>query len=238
MGRERDREVKGLPLSVRCEQLSDDAVLYLGDALEVLPTLEAGSIDAVVTDPPYNVGFGYASTNDQRDDYAEWCAAWFAHLKRIARGPVVLTPGVVNVALWCGIEPPRWILCWWKPAAMSRSPVGFCNWEPALLYGKPLKRNGCDVIRAPIKPDRDMDGHPCPKPLQWGVGFVDLLTKPAMTVLDPFMGSGTTGIACARTGRKFVGVEIDPGYFDIARVRIAKEIDARKGQLFAASEGA
>jgi site-specific DNA-methyltransferase (adenine-specific) len=197
--------------------------LHLGDCLDVLRTLEPGSVDAVVTDPPYNVGFKYASVDDNRSDYAEWCGAWFALLGRACRGPIALTPGMVNVAMWCGIRPPKWIIAWHKPAAMGRSPVGFCNWEPALLYGKPHHQRGCDVVRATIKPDRDLDGHPCPKPVQWGVGFVELLTVAGMTVLDPFAGSGTTGVACARTGRNFIGVEIDPTYHAIAQRRIADE---------------
>ena len=113
---------------------------------------------------------------------------------------------------------------------MGRSPVGFCNWEPMLLYGKSKSRSGCDVVRATIKPDKDLEGHPCPKPLEWGIGFSKLVTKEGMTILDPFMGSGTTGVACANLGRKFIGIEIEPKYFDIACKRI--EIAYQQPRLF------
>lgn len=198
-----------------------DVKLYRGDCLDVLRTLPDGSVDCVVTDPPYNVGYSYTSTDDRRPDYEQWCSAWLSECLRISSGAVCISPGNVNVAMWCRISPPKWLLCWWKPAAMGRSPVGFCNWEPMLLYGKSKGRGGCDVVRACIKPDPELEGHPCPKPLDWGKGFVELLTKSGMTVLDPFMGSGTTGVACVNTGRKFIGIELDPDYFKIAKRRIA-----------------
>lgn len=218
-------------MTFRREQLSDDVTLYCGDCLEVLPTLPAGSFDCCVTDPPYNVGLGYASTDDRRDDYADWCQRWIVEVRRACPGPVAVSVGQSNLSLWAATAPPDWWLAWWKPAAMGRCVVGFNNWEPVALYGKPRKAV-CDVIRATIRPDADLGGHPCPKPLEWAEKQVDMLSQEGDAVLDPFLGSGTTGVACVRTGRRFVGIEIDPGYFDTACSRIAKEIDARKGQLF------
>jgi len=196
--------------------------LYRGDCLDILPTLEAGSVDAVVTDPPYNVGLNYASTEDRRADYAEWCAQWFAELRRIAgRAPITISVGQANLSQWAIIAPPDWWLAWWKPAAMGRCVVGFNNWEPIALYGRP-RRQACDVIRACIVPDPDVAGHPCPKPLEWATKQIEMLTQLGDTILDPFMGSGTTGVACVQTGRNFIGIEIDEGYFNIAKQRIEK----------------
>lgn len=199
----------------------DNVQLYNADCLEVLKTLAPGSVDAVVTDPPYNVGLKYGSTDDNRRDYAEWCAEWFAELRRVCSGPIAISVGQSNLSLWAKIAPPGWWLAWWKPAAMGRCVVGFNNWEPIALYGRP-KKAVCDVIRATINPDASLKGHPCPKPLEWGTKQVDMLSRSGDTVLDPFMGSGTTGVACVQTGRKFIGVEIDPSYFAIAEKRIAK----------------
>jgi site-specific DNA-methyltransferase (adenine-specific) len=196
--------------------------LHQGDCLEYLKTLEPGSVDAVVTDPPYNVGFAYNSTYDNRHDYAEWCAAWFADLKRVCNGPIAISVGQSNLSLWATLAPPTWWLAWWKPAAMGRCVVGFNNWEPIALYGKPTRAT-CDVIRAIITPDKSLEGHPCPKPYEWAAKQIEMLTQRGATILDPFMGSGTTGVACVRTGRNFIGCEIDPGYFAIAQRRIADE---------------
>lgn len=194
--------------------------LILGDCLQVLPTLPDASVDAVVTDPPYNVGLDYADSNDRRPDYREWCAAWLAELRRICRGPIAVSVGQSNLSMWASIAPPTWWLAWWKPAAMGRCVVGFNNWEPIALYGKP-RRQACDVIRATIKPDKSLAGHPCPKPLEWAVRQVEMLSETGGTVLDPFAGSGTTGVACLQTGRRFIGVEIDPSYHAIAQRRLA-----------------
>lgn len=208
-------------------------VLYCGDALVVLPTLPAGSADAVITDPQYNVGFDYASTTDHRPDYREWCTAWFAQLKRVCREPILISCGIVNVGMWHAIEKPSWILCWWKPACMGRSPIGFNNWEPVLMYGKSRGKGGCDVFEAVIKPDPSLNGHPCPKPLEWAKKQIQTLTARGDAILDPFLGSGTTGVAAATMGRRFTGIEIDAAYFDMARGRI--ENANGRGGLFEAA---
>jgi DNA modification methylase len=184
-------------------------------------TMPAGSVDAVVTDPPYNVGVDYnGSHNDNmtRDEFLAWAGAWFAECRRISQ--TVLITGQARLPDYAVIEPWKWLLAWWKPAAMGRSPVGFCNWEPVAMWGRGSS-SGVDFVRAPIIPDDTLNGHPCPKPLSWAVGLIDLLPW-AQTVFDPFMGSGTTGVACVRTGRNFIGCEIDPTYYAIAQRRIAE----------------
>jgi len=208
--------------------------LYLGDCLDVLPKLADGGVDAVVTDPPYNVGLNYEgdATADNKPEYQAWCIDWFVELRRICTGAVTISCGIVNLAMWCKIEDPHWVLCWWKPSGMGRSPVGFCNWEPMPMWGKTKGKGKCDVIRAPIIPNRALDGHPCPKPIEWGCGFVELLSEAGMIVCDPFMGLGTVGVACVRLGRKFIGIEKEPKYFDIACRRIENEVQNRQGRLW------
>ena len=193
--------------------------LRLGDCLDVLPTLEAGSVDAVVTDPPYNVGLNYASTNDRRADYALWCKAWGNELWRVAQ-TVSFTPGTPNVHLWLDMRDPDVWLCNWRPNGAGYSKAGFCHWEPMLVWGPIQGKRRTDVIRAPIIHDEDAEPHPCPKPIAWAVQAIELLAPKGGTVLDPFMGSGTTGVACVQTGRSFIGIELDAGYFEIARQRI------------------
>lgn len=202
-----------------------NATLYLGDCREILPTL--GAVDAVVTDPPYGVGFVYANHNDAHEGYHNWCIEWFAQLQQISQR-IAISCGIANLQTW---PPPTWTMCWHKPASMGRCPVGFNNWEPVLLYGK-VPRQIVDVFRAVIVPDRELDGHPCPKPLGWGMALVDMISVGGDLVLDPFMGSGTTGVACARLGRSFIGIEIEPKYFDIACRRI--EQAQRQTDLFVA----
>ena len=198
-----------------------DYTLHCGDCLDIMPTLEAGSIDAIICDPPYNVGFKYTSHDDNNALYEQWCQSWFYELKRICNGPIAISVGQTNLSMWARIAPPDWWLAWWKPAAMGRCVVGFNNWEPIAFYGKPTTQL-CDVIRAPIVPDDSTAGHPCPKPLEWAVKQVQKFTKPGALILDPFMGSGTTGVAAIQEGRRFVGIEKDAGYFEIAQKRISE----------------
>jgi len=68
------------------------------------------------------------------------------------------------------------------------------------------------------------NGHPTQKPLEVMIWSLRQLPNDARVILDPYMGSGTTGVACTRTGRRFVGIEIDPQYFEMAKHRIQKQI--------------
>ena len=197
--------------------------LYLGDCLEVLPTLAPGSVDAVVTDPPYGVGFKYASHDDNMtpEQWQEWASKWLPLCINAAK--TVLVTGQGRLPQLARIAPWKWLLQWWKPAAMGRSPVGFNEWEPIAMYGKGSAAGKPDVIRACIVPQEDIGEHPCPKPIGWAAGQIELFPN-ARKVCDPFMGSGTTGVACVRLGRRFIGIEIDPGYFETAKKRIKEEL--------------
>lgn len=203
-----------------------DATLYLGDCRDILPTL--GKVDAVVTDPPYGVDFKYASHDDTPVGYEQWCAEWFTELKGICDGPIAISCGMANIGIW---PKPTWVLAWHKPASMGRCVVGFNNWEPILLYGKPNGEQGADVVRAVITPDASLEGHPCPKPLGWATGTIQRVASRCDSILDPFMGSGTTGVACALSGHSFIGIEREPTYFDIACRRIEEAY--KQPRLFA-----
>lgn len=200
--------------------------LYCADCLDVLPGLEG--VDAVVTDPPYNVGIQYAGYDDnrKRESYREWCCEWMFGLRNACSGPIAVSVGIANLTLWERIRKPDWWMAWHKPAAMGRCYVGFNNWEPIALFGKPAKQT-TDVIRACIVPSDDLEGHPCPKPVEWAIKQVDILTTDEQTVLDNFMGSGTTGVACVQLGRSFIGIEKEPRYFDIAKRRITEALNSQ-----------
>ena len=198
----------------RIETIAKGVTLYLGDCRDVLPLL---AVDAVITDPPYGVGFKYENSDDSSVGYREWCDDWFQMAKAAASGPVAISCGMSNLADW---PKPDWVLCWHKPAAMGRCFVGFNNWEPVILYGRGSRGQIADVFTAPIIPSENLSEHPCPKPLGWATSLVDRLTTKGESVCDPFMGSGTTGVACIKLGRRFVGIEIEPKYFDLACRRI------------------
>lgn len=200
------------------EETIGDARLILGDCRVVLPTL--GKVDAVVTDPPYNVGINYGEhVNDKmtRENFIIWASDWFKKCRTIAR--TILITGQGRLPDYAIIEPWIWLLAWHKPAAMGRSLVGFNAWEPIAVWGIGSNAGLPDLFVCPIVGQADTGDHPCPKPLGWAEGQIRRFPN-AHTILDPFMGSGTTGVACAKLGRKFIGIEIEPKYFDIAVRRI------------------
>jgi DNA modification methylase len=199
------------------EEHIGDARLILGDCREILPTL--GKVDAVVTDPPYGLDIDYESFSDSQENVSALVAEVLPMCRDMAN-VVALTPGKLNEWLY---PRPSWVLGWASKSGQGGTPWGFpCYW-PILVYGKdPYLATGKGRQPDTYFPgslDTDKNGHPCPKPLnvmKWLVRRVSL----SGTILDPFMGSGTTGVACAKLGRKFIGIEIEPKYFDIACRRI------------------
>ena len=198
-----------------------DAVLYHGNCLEILPTLP--KVDAVVTDPPYGIGFAAQPTNYQRAagmKPASWDNA------RAERLSDLLSLAEIQV-VWGGnyyeLPPSRGWLSWFKPDA----PPSMANFELAWTN---QDRNARQIQQSIAATNAERVGHPTQKPLvvmEWTLSQFPT----AETILDPFMGSGTTGVACVNLGRKFIGIEIERRYFDIACERIAAAYAL--GRLFA-----
>jgi DNA modification methylase len=111
-------------------------------------------------------------------------------------------------------------------AACGRHSWGFKNFLPVLFYGTaPELQNGAMFPTAiASNATSTPNGHPCPKPDTWMQWLCNLSSRSGDTILDPFMGSGTTGVACIRTGRRFIGIEKEPKYFAIAVKRIEAEL--------------
>ena len=207
-----------------------DATLYLGDCRDILPTL--GRVDAVVTDPPYGVNFkgsatrhgtdeanGYASFEDTPENIASVVVP--AIIFAIAKADrAAITPGIRNARLYPAPDGEGVI---WYPSGANRGPWGFVTHQPIFYYGKcPYLSTGQGSMPTGFQSVEaaEDNGHPCPKPIRQMSWIVRRATKAGDLVLDPFMGSGTTGVACAKLGRKFIGIEIEPKYFDIACRRI------------------
>lgn len=235
---------------MRVERIGD-ATLYLGDCREVLP--ELSGVDAVVTDPPYGQAFrprgvqrtgrglnaagvisggrfsGVMAGDDKPFDprflieAAPFCIIWgchkFAHL----------------------LPPGSWLI-WDKSADIVQNSYGDCevawangSWpvriKRYLWKGLVVQSGATEGLRQGGSSAAQPRLHPTQKPIaimEWCLGFL----PDATTILDPFMGSGTTGVACAKLRRKFIGIEIEPRYFDIACKRI--EQAQRQSDLFIA----
>jgi DNA modification methylase len=218
--------------------------LRLGDCLSVLPTLRDAGVACVITDPPYGVGMGvgkdrrggshglakskYQASEDTYEEYLATVPPAIRECLRLAgRAAVFVGPHVWDLPK---ADVIGGVYC---PAAIGRNKWGFKNLLPVLLYGKApdLHRGAKEPTVFRSTERAKPNGHPCPKPLSWMRWLVRLTTRPGELVLDPFMGSGTTGVACALEGREFIGIERDPDYFAIAEKRIAEAEGA--GTLFA-----
>ncbi len=207
-------------------ELDDGKIrLYLGDCMKLLPQFGDGCVEAVVTDPPYGVGL------DWWDDSVPHHLCKEFH--RIATGPIVwfgAAPQHRNDML--AFDPPPQRVCVWSPSfTMSHTMAhGMAyRWHPVYCWRIPKKHDGpsWDVWLTPCDAGRKAWWfHPATKPLrlmQIVIGFADNDNR----VLDPFMGSGSTGVAAVRMGRRFVGIEIDSDYFDLSVKRIKMELKLR-----------
>jgi site-specific DNA-methyltransferase (adenine-specific) len=207
----------------RVERREMSVTLVNCDCLEFMRTMDAGSVDAVITDPPYGVGIEYTSFDDNKENLEKLVNYFMPELKRITN-MIVVTPGNGNQNLY---PIPTHTLAFVNMAGVGYSSWGFSCWQPILVYGKDpflANREGCRPDTFIMKNSGDVDkhnGHPCPKPnnvMRW---IIERTTRKDNTIFDPFMGSGTTGVACVQTGRNFIGCEIDEGYFKIAEKRIS-----------------
>lgn len=218
-----------------------DATLYCGDNRDILPLI--GQVDALITDPPYGVELGSGSEKragrgllkaayngfaDTQDDFSEVAEAIAQSLMLSKRG-AVFTSGLSFRLL----PPPDAMGGVYVSAAIGRHCWGFNSLAPIALYGKGAGMNsrGCRATVLQSNERADDNGHPCPKPLGWMTWLVDLGSLAGDAILDPFMGSGTTGVAAIQLGRKFIGIERDERYFEIACRRIEQAV--AQGQLFA-----
>ena len=205
--------------------------LHLGDCLEVMRSMPDKSVDAVITDPPYGYGQNIPFAGNcpaYQSDYA-WNDSppdntYFVEIFRASENQIIFGGNYFPV-LWK--KPSRGFIFWDKIQCSTKHADGELIWTSFDRNAKQYRycfsgnRYGWeDSILGVGKPSNRV--HPTQKP-------VDLLAKILMdythegdTILDPFMGSGTTGVACVQTGRNFIGIEIDPTYFAIAEKRIAE----------------
>lgn len=213
-----------------------------GDCLEKMKDIPDGSVDLVLTDPPYGVDVssvkkggtgGKRAKNRNKsgcyDDSPQNLKELVDNFLPIARRKakcVAVCAGIKTLMLY---PQPDWIIAWVYENKNLFCPYGFNNWTPILCYGKDpfqQKRRGnaplavkTDIIFDNTPPKKN--GHPTPKPISFMEKMVlRFSTDENDTILDPFMGSGTTGVACKNLNRNFIGIELDKDYCKIAEERL------------------
>jgi site-specific DNA-methyltransferase (adenine-specific) len=209
---------------MRVEHIGN-AVLYCADCMDVLPTLP--KVDAVITDPPYGIGFAAQPTMYQRKS-GHAAQSWDSEPAPL--DGLGLCERARVVAVWGGnyfkLPPSRGWLGWVKPdsaPSMADFELAWTNVDRnARVFHKSVKSTALE---------KDMSGgfHPTQKPLALMVWTAEQIGANGL-ILDPFMGSGTTGVAAFALGLPFIGIEREPKYFDIACRRI--EQAQKQGALF------
>lgn len=183
--------------------------LYLGDCMDIMPTL--GKVDAVVTDPPYGLGKKmsggtWATKASHYSDLHIWDLE--ANQKWIDKIISLNVPSIVWGGNYFIMPPSRCWLVWKKPhfPTMADCELAWCSVDGNAKVFDGLRSYG-------------EESHPTEKPLAIMEWCINNLPHSEI-ILDPFMGSGTTGVACVKLGRKFIGIEKEQKYFDIACKRI------------------
>jgi len=182
------------------------------------------SIDLTLTDFPYGNGTDYGSYyEDTQNNLQELIIKVMPEILRVSKRALI-TCGVANIQLFPKSD---WILAWVSIAGIGSGKWGFCCWQPILAYGKnPFLQAGLgrrpDIIMWQGKTEKVE--HPCPKPLKlWEKILLKGSINEGDIILDPFIGSGTTAIACKRLNRRYIGYEISKEYCQIAKARLEKE---------------
>jgi len=231
-----------------------DTQIIQGDCLEVMKTLEDGSVDCAITSPPYNLirewsGGGWQSKlkslkrrygewyedSMPEKEYQQWQKSVIRELMRICRGSIFYNHKIryCYKRRKCIYHPLDWLREFpvWCEIVWDRCGGGGGGNNGRYLHAderiyqiqKPPYFNAdiglTTVWRFPTN-ENAKNPHPAPFPVELPLRCINTCTRPGDTVLDPFMGSGTTGVACVRMGRKFIGIEIEPKYVEIAKKRI------------------
>lgn len=202
------------------KEIIGDCTLYLGDCLEVMPTL--GKVDAVVTDPPYGIGENHKKVASRGKlakptDYGEF--NWDnepASAKHISAILACSNNQIIFGGNYFHLPPTSCWLVWDKQNGEN----DFADCELAWTNLKKAVRRIYWRWNGMIRKGDDYREHPTQKPVGVMEWCINQLPNETQTILDPFMGSGTTGVACVKLGRKFIGIELDEKYFDIACKRI------------------
>ncbi len=196
--------------------------IVCGDSTDAdtVAKVEGSECALLLSDPPYGLGYEYAEHDDSDNDAN---AQLVADVFSLAPAAKCWTPGLNNLARDIERFGKSRVIVWAKGFAAAGNGLGGAStWEPVLIVGHtPERKLKNDVLQ--VKTDRlTVDGkslrelHSCPKPVALYEALADALTKPGQKIYEPFSGSGTTIIACEKSGRECRAIELTPAYVDVA----------------------
>lgn len=207
-------------MNKRVEHLAEGVTLYLGDCMDVLASFPTCfRVDAVITDPPFGVGNFVQVTGNARGEAVSWNDVTpglevFDAIRSISKHRIIWGANFFNC-----FEPNGGAIVWVKNQPMPD--FSKCD----IASSSHLKKTELVTITWTNFVNSKVSDHPCERPVDLYRWCIDYLPY-SRTIFDPFMGSGTVGVAAAKMGRGFLGIEREPKYFDIACRRIQAVLDA------------
>lgn len=229
----------------RVEHLSENCTVHLGDCRDILPSIH--DADLLLTDPPYKVtsgGFGDLEggfsgwIKDSYDnkgsivecdlDWSDWLPAAVKSMRESAHAYIFSNdrnlPIAWRAAVEAGLSFHR-LLTWDKKTALpNRWYIQNCEFVLFMRTGRAFQIKDCGTMALQSIFQRDESAHPTEKPVPLAEIYIKNSTERGMTVLDPFMGSCSFGVAAINVGRNFVGIEKDQKWFDVSRARIERAL--------------
>lgn len=232
--------------------MNDEIKLLQGDCIELLEKIPEHTVNSIITDPPYFLGMTHNGYKGAFNDLAI-CKPFYEKLfneyKRVLKpdGCVYFFTDWRGYAFYYSIFEKiigvNNLLVWTKHGRPSLNSYGF-GYELIIFHGKIITTQITNVItniksfNIGARKTNGVKVHPTQKPIELIEKFILDSTNEGDLILDTFMGSGTTGAACIKTDRRFIGMEIDEEYFSIAKARIADAIKEKQQDLFYQEKGA
>lgn len=234
--------------------LDGDISIYNGDCLDILPSIEDGTVDSIITDPPYYLGMTHNGIKGSFSDLA-LCKPFFINLFKEYKRVLKKDGCVYFFCDWRGyafyyplfddILHANNMLVWYKSGRPMPRSYGFSH-ELLIFTGKLKSRNPRDYFSNVFMIHKSfasgaiqIDGakqHPTQKPIRLIKKLILDSTEYGDLVLDTFFGSGTTGVACIETGRKCIGIEIKEDFFEISKKRCEQAIKEQGEMLIKGNE--
>lgn len=209
-------------------ELRERIELHCGDCLQVLRSIADASIDLILTDPPYGIdiarksnNFGVATEHSRRATAQTWDTAipdsrYFKEMFRVSRNQIVFGANY----FWNEFYPTQCYIIWDKRGTLPKVP--FCDTEFAWTsFIDRMPKKYTVINHGFIRGTKDEPtGHPTQKPTELFTMILEDFSRPGNTILDPFAGSFSVGVACMQTGRNFIGVEISEDYYRTGKARV------------------
>jgi DNA modification methylase len=200
--------------------------IYNESCLDTMGRMPDKFVDLTLTDPPYGIDLKYDDYDDTDDNWYKLMSQVLPEIIRVSKMAILPSCKITkNRMQWVYTNhPPDWLMAWYKGSTGHASFIGFNDWEPHLVYGRLRNQMHMhDYFQTVGSPTKGEYGHPCPKPLEWALHLVSKVARDdKILVYDPFMGSGTTAVACQKLGHNYIGSEITSDYCIIATKRLTK----------------